>query len=82
MRRLEVATQPAPFFMPRYQPGTSAPETQLAARLSAAVLTILDEWDSEYFDFHERESFRLQLRIEDTIRETVERWIAENDFEK
>ena len=67
--------------MPRYLPGKSAPETQLATRIAAAVLLVLDEHNAGFFDnTPERLTWNLQLQLEKEITAAVDRWIQENGF--
>lgn len=68
--------------MSRQNPsGVHMPATMLAARISAAVIEILDRHNAGFFDdLPERKTYSLQIAIEDEIERDVNRWIKENGF--
>lgn len=61
----------------KYERGADTPESQLAARISTAVLETLDAWRSAFWDLPDRESFRLQTEIEQQIASVARRWLRE-----
>ena len=52
--------------------------TLLAARISAAVLAVLDESAPSFWDTYDSASESLQGALEDEIARQVSRWLSEN----
>lgn len=59
------------------EPGHFSQKTALSARISVAVLEILDKWNSQYFNLVGSESDRLQNQLEDAVDVAVSRWLDE-----